>query len=228
MVFSIFQANKKAKSAEVNDNFAFISGNRLIAVNASTGAPIATFPIGDLTAITNGSLAGDILGRTGSSLKVYSATGVLIGSISYDSLLNLQDASQTQKGVVELATNAEVTAGTDTQRAIVPSALANLYGASSASANSNFRIPIKVGGTFAEGIIQSGVSSSVAGNSTTTITFPAAFPNSTDPVIIITPQGAYNPSAQANSTVSSVSATGFTLNAGNIGTIPYKWFAIGY
>ena len=124
MVFSIFQANKKAKSAEVNDNFAFISGNRLIAVNASTGAPIATFPIGDLTAITNGSLAGDILGRTGSSLKVYSSTGVLIGSVSYDSLLNLQDASQTQKGVVELATTAEVNAGTDTTRSIVPSVFA--------------------------------------------------------------------------------------------------------
>jgi hypothetical protein len=124
MVFSIFQNNKKAKSAEVNANFAFISGNRLIAVNASTGAAIGTFPIGDLTAITNGSLAGDILGRTGSSLKVYNASGVLIGSVSYDSLLNLQDASQTQKGVVELATNAEVTAGTDTTRPIVPSAFA--------------------------------------------------------------------------------------------------------
>ena len=124
MVFSIFQANKRAKSAEVNDNFAFISGNRLIAINASTGAPIGTFPIGDLTAITNGSLAGDILGRTGSSLKVYSATGVLIGSISYDSLLNLRDASQTQKGVIQTATVAEVNAETDTLKAIVSSALA--------------------------------------------------------------------------------------------------------
>lgn len=116
MAFTIFQANKKAKAAEVNANFAFISGTRLIAINGTTGAPLGTFPIGDLTAVTNGSLAGDLLGRTGSAIKVYNASGVLIGSVTYDTLLNLQDASETAKGVAEIATQSEVNTGTDDAR----------------------------------------------------------------------------------------------------------------
>jgi hypothetical protein len=168
MVFSIFQANNKAKAAEVNDNFAFISGNRLIAINASTGAPIGTFPIGDLTAITNGSLAGNLLGRTGSSLKVYSATGVLIGSVSYDSLLNLQDASETQKGVARFATAAEIIAGTDATKSITPAALAGsvsfVKGATGYEQN-------------AQGFIRNFGVVSLAAGAATTITLPKAFPN---------------------------------------------------
>lgn len=88
MVFTLFQTNKKAKSAEVNNNFAFIAGERLLAVDSTTGAAYGTFDIGDLTAVVNGSLAGDWLARTGKSLKVYNGSGSLIGSVTYDSLLN--------------------------------------------------------------------------------------------------------------------------------------------
>lgn len=119
MVFSLFQANKKAKAAEVNANFAFIAGERLIAID-STGVAYGTFPIGDLTAVANGSLAGDMLARTGNSLKVYNASGTLIGSVSYDDMLNLQSATETQEGTAEIATQAEVSTGTDDSRIITP------------------------------------------------------------------------------------------------------------
>jgi len=118
MAFTIFQANKKAKAAEVNANFAFIAGSRIIAIDASTGAPFATFPIGDLTAITNGSLAGDLSARSGKALKVYNASGTLLGSVSYDDMLNLQSASETQEGTAEIATQSEANAGTDDLRII--------------------------------------------------------------------------------------------------------------
>jgi hypothetical protein len=125
MVFSIFQANKKAKSAEVNANFAFIAGGRLIAFNSSTGAAIGTFPIGDLTAITNGSLAGSLLARSGEEIKVYNSSGALIGSITYDELLNLQSATESQEGVAEIADQSETDAGTDDTRFITPLKLKN-------------------------------------------------------------------------------------------------------
>jgi hypothetical protein len=125
MVFSIFQANKKAKSAEVNANFAFVAGGRLIAFNSSTGAAIGTFPIGDLTAITNGSLAGDLLARSGEEIKVYNSSGALIGSITYDQLLNLQSATESQEGVAEIATQSETDAGANDARFITPLKLKN-------------------------------------------------------------------------------------------------------
>lgn len=54
------------------------------------------------------------------------------------------NASETQVGVVELATNAEAIAGTDAQRAVVPSALAAKLGAQTANA-----IPVAAGSSQA-------------------------------------------------------------------------------
>jgi hypothetical protein len=45
------------------------------------------------------------------------------GTVSGSSQITIQDASTSQKGIVELATTAEVTTGTDTVRAITPDAL---------------------------------------------------------------------------------------------------------
>lgn len=98
MALTIFQANTKARANEVNDNFSFISGNRLIGFNPLTGAAVNNFNIGDLSAIANGSLVGDLLVRSGQELQLYNASGVLIGSVTYDDLLNLQDSTTTIRG----------------------------------------------------------------------------------------------------------------------------------
>lgn len=81
-------------------------------------------------------------------------------------------ATTTAQGIIEIATDAETIAGTDTERAIVPSALASLFGASSRSTNGYIRIPVKVSGAFVEIIIQWG-----QGTSNNVITFPLTFPN---------------------------------------------------
>ena len=118
MTVSIFQTNTKAKSAEVNENFAFIAGDRIIAFDSSTGAAFGTFPIGDLTAVTNGSLAGDLNARSGSSLNVYNASGALVGSVSYDDMLNLQDATVSAAGVAALPKRVILSNSTDSDHDI--------------------------------------------------------------------------------------------------------------
>lgn len=88
MAFSLFQSSKKAKAAEVNDNFFFIAGERIIAINSSTGAAYGTFDLGDLTAISNGSLVGDLLAREGKSLKIYNSSGSLVQQTAYTDLIS--------------------------------------------------------------------------------------------------------------------------------------------
>ena len=58
-------------------------------------------------------------------------TGIDISNGSGTITITGEDASTTQKGIVELATAAEVTAGTDTTRAITPSALVTGFTGSS-------------------------------------------------------------------------------------------------
>ena len=66
------------------------------------------------------------------------------------------DASTSQRGIVELLTNAELAAGTDTTRAATSAAIASLFGTSDRSTNGYARLPVKVGGAFSEIIIQWG------------------------------------------------------------------------
>ena len=181
MTFTLFQPNKKAKSAEVNANFAFVSGDRLIAIDPYIGEPKGTFEIGDLTATTNGSLVGDLNARTGSFLNVHNSSGTLINRVSYDDLLNLQSATQTQEGTVRLLTNAQTAQGTNTGRAMTAPNLLSLFGLSTDSANGTAKLPINIGGSFKTLIFQWGVSATAidisGGGTTVTLTFNEAFPN---------------------------------------------------
>lgn len=225
MGFKKFQPNTKIKSAEVNDNYAFISGNRLIAVNPNTGAAIGTFPIGDLSAIANGSLAGDLLGRSGSGINVYTGAGALVGTVSYDQLLNLQDASETQRGTAEIATQAEVDAGTDDERIVTPLKMLGLFGLSDLSAtNGQIKIPINVGGSFSEFIVKFG-SSFISTGGGTSIVFSEAFPTSFIGAFAFSRSAPSNTNSQRlYITSQSISQVTF-VNPRNTGDA--YWFAIG-
>lgn len=61
--------------------------------------------------------------------RLINTTGPLAGGgdLSADRTLTVGDASDTAKGVVELATNAEVATGTDTARAVTPAGAASHY-----------------------------------------------------------------------------------------------------
>lgn len=80
-------------------------------------------------------------------------------------LLGLRAATSTLTGVVELATDAEVQAGTDTARVVTPAGLASFAQALSASGYKKFP-----GGA----ILQWGVT---AAGTSVPVTFPVTFPN---------------------------------------------------
>jgi hypothetical protein len=87
-------------------------------------------------------------------------------------------ASTTVSGIVELLTNAELAAGTDTTRAATAAALLSLFGASTRGGTGNLRLANNVGGQFKETIIKYGLSSSTINSSSTmTVSFASAFPN---------------------------------------------------
>lgn len=112
----------------------------------------------------------------------YVNTGVSSGNVP---LVGTQSATTSLAGAVELATDVEVTSGSDTQRAIVPSALASIYGASS---QTNEIAPLKVSGAFTSKIVKRGSVSSTTG---TTVTFAAAFPNACQNVILTCQNAAF-------------------------------------
>ena len=84
----------------------FIAGSGAAPIEQITGNAGVAVPVGGNV---------DIVGATAQGISTSGAGDTLT--------ITAADATETQKGVVELATNAETIAGTDTTRAIVPSAL---------------------------------------------------------------------------------------------------------
>jgi hypothetical protein len=111
----------------------------------------ATITSGSITGITDLAIAD---GGTGASTAAAAFTALK------------QAATTSATGVVELATDAEAMAGTDTTRAVTPS---NLASAKSYSASGYQKFP---GGL----IIQWGVSGSLSPDANTTLSLPITFP----------------------------------------------------
>jgi hypothetical protein len=124
--------------------YASLSGGSLIGAAAITS--------GSITGITDLAIAD---GGTGASTAAAAFTALK------------QAATTSATGVVELATDAEAMAGTDTTRAVTPS---NLASAKSYGASGYQKFP---GGL----IIQWGVSGSLSPDANTTLSLPITFPN---------------------------------------------------
>jgi len=125
----------------------------------------------------------------------------------------IPDASTTVKGIVELATIAETLAGTDAVRALTA---AGVSGSSSLSGNGYYQFP---GGLT----IQWGTfGTNGQGNTTTSVTFPLAFPTNCYGVVSI----GRGPTAFVTTAeiISAISASGFTVYSGCTGSY---WIAIG-
>lgn len=116
---------------------------------------------------TTALVAGDVP-TTQDSIFRYNGTAFCLSSGS---------ASTTAKGIIEIAANSEVAAAVDSVRAIVPSALASLFANSTLTAAGVIYIPVLLAGVFVKLMVQikQGVNTTI-GDSTQTITFPAAFP----------------------------------------------------
>ena len=87
--------------------------------------------------------------------------------------LGIAAASTSAAGIVELLTNAELSAGTDTTRAATAANILSLFSASSQASSGYARIPINVGGSFDEIILQWGPYTL----SSSQVVFPITFPN---------------------------------------------------
>jgi hypothetical protein len=165
-------------------------------------------------AITGGSITGitDLAvadGGTGSSSLA--ANNVLLG--------NGTSALQ----VVAPSTSGNVlTSNGTTWTSTAPSVTSGSFtGANQSLAASGFQ---KLPGGL---IMQWGVTSSISSDSSSTITFPTAFPSACRCVQVTENRGLAS-IATGHSSVSSVGTTSFVLNNGADASVPYYWFAIGY
>lgn len=142
--------------------------------------------------------------------QVLTADG--LGGVAFEDLPATPDASETVKGIIETATNAEAFAGTATDKAIVPS---NFKATQSLGASGYQRLP----GGF---MVQWGFRDTT-GNPNA-IVFPTAFPTACRAVVT---GNEYVGSGGAGITVSGLTTTGFNLYSTDNSVDAY-WFAIGY
>jgi len=140
-------------------------------------------------------------------------------------------ASTTRKSIVELLTNGEMAVGTDTTRAATAANILSLFNTSLRSADGHIKIPINVGGTFVEMIIQWGDDAfNIAHTASKVVTLPIAFPNSHLQTIIGYISNSSTVVAQLMRTASTLSNFTFqysTYTGGSFaGTLRY--IAIGF
>lgn len=132
---------------------------------------------------------------------------------------SVPDASTTVKGIIQIATNSESNAGTETSKSLVPSN----FGQNSLATNGYQRLP---GGL----IMQWGTTSSITrGTTGLTVTLPLTFPNNFFSVYGHIKKNSGNASSvwSTNAQVQSLSQFDIWLGGNASGSFPVYWFAIG-
>lgn len=154
------------------------------------------------------------LPKEGGKLATESEVAAAVGAIPVT-----PDATETVKGKVELATDAEVQAGTDTLRVITPSGLLSAF-ANSKATNGYTKLPNGL-------IIQWGALGVQTANAQVTVTFPITFPVRCGCMMVqgiwvdaVTP---ISPNLRAHPSVSSG-----IVQISNGNNISFDWIAIGY
>jgi hypothetical protein len=135
-------------------------------------------------------------------------------------LVGTASATSSLPGLVELLTNAELAAGTDTTRAATAANILSLFAASSKAASGYARLPINSGGAFSEIIIQWGTGSAAG---VITKTLPLTFPNYFAYVQCAEIGGSYR-----SFNLNILSTSQFTYEAISVGSSSMRWIAIGY
>lgn len=131
------------------------------------------------------------------------------------------DSTESEKGIVQIATQAEVNAGINSNKLITPAKLLGLFNSSNLSTDSYARIPIKNGSSFDEMIIQFGTMSTGSGWRTETL--PLAFPNA-----FIWVQPLHIASSHRNFNVNIISNSQFSVEAISVPSTSVRYMAIGY
>lgn len=143
-----------------------------------------------------------------------------------------QEASESSAGIVQLATAAEVLAGSNTLKTVTPATLlAGLLGAATLSTNGYATLPVRLstGGARANLVLQWGITGNVIDGATAAVTFPIRFPTAGFLVLATN----HHPSAAGNfggCTATAPTPTGCSVGhyngSGNASAI--AWFAVGY
>jgi len=154
-----------------------------------------------------------------------------------------RDATLGAVGNIQLASQAEVDAGTNSTKAVTPATLASFSGGGGTGDIPTFTTPAETSVTLGDVIIKSGRTSSAIG-ANGTLAFAAAFPNqcvSVNCTPIHTTQINPNPSVGGDAAVTQLTAAptinGFSFvsgveNAANDTFLPqslsFNWIAVGY
>ena len=132
-----FDGTETVNIGDVDDDTTVIIRGNLQVDGTTTTVNSATLNVADNIIVLNKDVTGTPSENAGLEVERGSATNVKFrwnestdkwqftedGTTFYN-LVNVQDASETVKGIVELATTTEATTGTDTARAVTPAGLA--------------------------------------------------------------------------------------------------------
>jgi len=166
-------------------------------------------------------LAGDELDKEDNTQLAQAIAALIAASIP-----EVPAATEEAQGLVELATDAEVLAGTDAARAVTPATLlAGLLGAGGTGGNDYVTIPFrdKTSGVRRSLIIQ-WVTATVNASSSLAITLPVAFPTAG----LFALGGDWGSAGQYVSINATPSTTQVTVNNGTAQTTVVGVIAIGH
>ena len=142
-------------------------------------------------------------------------------------------ASTTAKGIVELLTGPELATGTDTTRAATAASILSLFSASTLAAESTYKFPINISGSFGETIVKIGLSpGTINGVASSTITFGSAFPSGCRWAMGIMKSNNVLGATDSALLVDTFNSTSITFDRGQNGggashALRFYWIAIG-
>jgi hypothetical protein len=188
-----------------------------------------TTAAGDFVSMTNSAPGVWTLVAPSAKAIKYDNTGTGLTATTVQAALSeiWEQATTTKRGTVELATDAEAEAMTDTDRALVPANLAAIFGGGDLGANGHFEIPVVISGARVLIIVNYG-GVGVAAASGSNVTFDKEFPTA---VLMshATIRQSGGSSAAFAAGVGNETTSGMTVfNNGTGGTTPVAWFAVGY
>lgn len=140
-------------------------------------------------------------------------------------------ATTSATGLVELATAAEVLAGTNAQKAVTPAALlAGLLGVGTLSSTNGYLIiPVRspISGARENIIVQGGITANVADAATAAVTFPIQFPSACLLVLATNRGTASGNFGGCTATEPTTSGCSVGHNNGGGNSSPIAWLAVG-
>lgn len=244
-------ANITLSGEQTIDGVAVVAGDRVLVRAQTAGAEngIYVAAAGAWARATDADTAGDLTSGVLVPVETGTSNADTIWMLTTDGAITIGttalnfvsavvgDASTTVKGKVQLATAAEILAGTDALKAVTAAGLlTGLLGPGGVSGNDYVTIPFrdKTTGVRSNLIIQWGSATfaDFSGTANVPITYPITFPAGVVNIIdALGLTGGFNTAVAVNE--STITASGFTAVVAEWNAVAqaggkYRWLAIGY